>query len=226
MAATIDIHHESLSYTGTFARPPLELWGAGGRIVRGFCDALAPYNVTLRNIHVSSVAPTAADTIITIQIGTAVLKFSFEKIEVAFTGFSVEEFLGIPKFLQRSTEWLSDDFPFASHEAQYFCHSFLKGSTADEFLKKMNPTSMKSAGVDLGAGAVFYRAIPEKAWTTQLTVDKSQHFPGALFIAIKIAVARSVDYDDLLVEGREYLRSALSELGLILPELEESRGVD
>lgn len=224
MRAILDIRHESLSYTATFARPALELWGSGGRIIRGFCEALEPYNVTLANFHVSPTLPTAAEAVVTIQIGTTVLKFSFQKVEVAFAGFSEEEFLGIPKFLQLSTSWLEKEFPFKSHEAHYFCHSFLKDASVDEFLKKINPNSPKSAGLDLGNGVVFYRAVPEKAWTTQLTVDKSQHFPGGLFIGIRVSIAESsVNYEKLFAEGRDYLRRALSDLGLTLPELEGLR---
>lgn len=218
MPVTLDIRHESLSYTARFARPPLDLWGAGGRVVGGISEALAPYNVTLRNIQLNASVPTAADTIATVQLGTTILKFSFEKIEVAFSNFSEEEFRGIPKFLQLSTGWLKD-FPFASHEAFYFSHCFLKAAAVDEFLKRINPNPIKSAGIDLGSGTVFYRAVPDKSWTTKLTIDKSQHFLGGLFIGLSITVANAtVDYDSLLADGREYFVNAISDLGLELPD--------
>src|ERR1700722_3843587 len=105
MPATLDIRHESLAYNAKFARPPLALWGAGGRIVGGLCEALAPYNVTLRNIQIHSSVPTAADPIFTVQLGKTVLKFSLEKIEVVFSSFTEEAFRGIPRFLQLSTGW-------------------------------------------------------------------------------------------------------------------------
>lgn len=220
MPATIDIRHESLAYTAKFARPPLVLWGAGAKVVGGIYEALAPYNITLRNIQLNASVPTAADTIATVQLGTTILKFSFEKIEVAFSNFSEEEFLGIPKFLQLSTGWLQKDFPFASHEAFYFSHCFLKAAAVDEFLKKLNPNPIRSAGIDLGSGAVFYRAVPDKSWTTKLTIDKSQHFLGGLFIGLNITVANAtVDYGSLLADGREYFVNAMSELGLELPDL-------
>jgi hypothetical protein len=220
MPATLDIRHESLTYTARFARPPLALWGAGGRLIGGFYDALAPYNIALQNIRLSPSVSTPADTIVTIQLGTTVLKFSHEKVDVVFTGFSEDEFRGIPKFLELSTAWLRKDFPFSAHEAFYFCHSFLKEASVDEFLRNINPNQIKSGGLDLGSGVVFYRAIPGRAWTTQITIDKSQHFPGGLFIGIKLAIANgTVDYDSLLSDGREYFRSALSDLGLILPDL-------
>ena len=110
--------------------------GQGARIVGGLYEALLPYNVTLRNIQVNSAVPTAADTMVTVQLGSTVLKFSFEKIEVTFTGFSEDEFQGIPKFLEVSTSWLQREFPFASHEAFYFCHSFLKWCGHRRFLER------------------------------------------------------------------------------------------
>ncbi len=222
MTATLDIRHESLAYSATFARPPLELWGAGGRIIRGFCEALEPYNVTLRNVQVSPAAATAADTVIAVQIGATVLKFSFEKVEATFSGFTEEEFRGIPKFLRLSTGWLKKEFPFSAHEAWYFCHAFLKGPTVDEFLKSIYRNPIKSAGLDLGSGAVFYRALPEKAWTVQLTIDKSQQFPGALFIGLRLNIATgAVDYDLLFADGRQYLVKALTDLGVTLPSIED-----
>jgi hypothetical protein len=218
MPATLDIRQESLSYSAKFARPPFPLWGHGGRIVGGIFEALAPYGVTLRNIQVSSSVPTAADPVVSAQIGTTVLKFSFEKIEVAFSGFTEEEFLGIPKFLQLSTGWVQKEFPFASHEVLYFAHCFLTGIAADEFLRTINANRIKSGGTDLGTGVSFYRAVPEKLWTTKLTMDKSLHFSGALFIGLTIAVASgTVDYEALLKEGREYFVNALAELGLAVP---------
>ena len=219
MATTLDIRHESLSYSAKFARPPFDLWGHGGRIVGGIFEALAPYSVTLRNIQVSSSVPTAADTVVSAQIGTTTLKFSFEKVEVAFTKFTEDEFRGIPKFLQLSTGWIQKDFPFVSHDVVYFSHSFLKGMAVEEFLKTLNTNPIKSAGIDLGSGVTFYRAVPAKLWTTKLTIDKSLLFSGALYIGLSIAVASgTVDYESLLAEGREYFVNALAELGLTLEE--------
>jgi hypothetical protein len=222
MPATLDIRHESLGYSAKFARPPFSIWGAGGHIVAGICEALAPYNVTLRNIQLSSSVPTAADPVVTVQLGTTVWKFSFEKVEVTFSGFTEAGFRGIPKFLQLSTGWLQKDFPFVSHEATYYSHSFLKAGTVDEFLKTINSNPIKSAGIDLGSGASFYRAVPGKRWTTRLTIDKSLQISGAVFIALNIVVATgTVDYESLLEEAREYFGNALADLGLAVPTPEE-----
>ena len=222
MPATLDTRFESLSYTARFAHPPFELWGKGGLMVRGIHEALAPYNITLQNIHLTSAMASAADTVITVQIGTTILKFSFEQIEIAFSRFSEEEFRGIPRFLKMSTSWLGEGFQYASHQITYYSHSFLKEMPTDDFLRTINPTPIKSAGIDLGSGAVFHRAIPQKSWITQLTIDKSQGISGALFIGLTISIAGGkLDYDSLLADGREYFRNALSDLGLILPELAE-----
>ncbi len=224
MAATLDIRHESLAYTARFARPPFALWGAGGRIVGGIYEALTPYNVTLQNIHLSPSVSSPADVIVTVQLGATVLRFSYEKIEVTFSRFSEEEFRGIPKFLHLSTSWLGKDFPFASHQSFYYSHSFLREMTVDDFLRTMTTKTVKSAGIDLGSGVIFHRAIPQKSWITQLTVDKSQGIPGALFIGLNVSVTGgTLDYDSLFADGREYFGNALAELGLILPELTEQK---
>lgn len=218
MATILDLQTESLRYTARFARPPFELWGQGGRIVGGLYDALKPYNVTLRNIQVSGSVPTAADVVVTVQLGSTVLKISFERIEIAFAGFTEEEFNGIPQFIQTATGWIQKDYAFASHEAFYFSHSFLKAVTTDEFLKTISPNPIKSAGTDLGTGMSFYRSVPEKHWMTRLTLDRSQSIAGGLYIGLDLAVASgTVDYASLLSEGRAYFINVIGELGLALP---------
>ncbi len=222
MPTTLDLRHETLGYTGNFARPTFELWGAGGVIVRQIYEALSPYKVSLQNFQLASALSSAADTILTVQVGSTLLKFSFEKVDVTFTAFSEEEFQAIPNFLNASTAWLGrsvPDFQFSTHQIQYFSHSFLKEASADEFLKATNPKKLKSAGFDLGTGAIFHRSVPQKKWVTQLILDRSQSIPGALFIGLSIRIeAGLVNYDSLLVEGRTYFGEFLGELGLTLPD--------
>lgn len=221
MPTIVEVHHESLLYAAKFAHPPFALWGQGGKIVGGLYDALAPYNVKLRQIQVNASVPTSADAVITLTLGNTVLKFSFETLSVAFNGFNQAGFRDIPKFLALSTGWLKD-YPFSSHEANYFSHCFLKGMATDDFLRTINTKPVKSGGIDLGSGAVFYRAVPDKFWTSKLTIDKSEHFPGAVFLGLKIDVASPVvDYPALLSDGREYFAKLLGDLGLALsvPEI-------
>jgi hypothetical protein len=218
MPTILDVHHESLLYTAKFEKPPFALWGRGGNIVGGFYDALAPYNVKLRQIQVNGSVPTSADPIITITLGNTVLKFSFEMLSVAFNGFNESGLRDIPNFLAACTGWLQKDHPFSSHEAFYFSHCFLKGVATDDFLRTISPDHFKSGGIDMGSGAVFYRAVPEKLWTTKLTIDKSEHFPGAVFLGLKIDVGSpTLDYDSLLLDGQAYFAKLLDDFGLALP---------
>jgi len=222
MPAILDLRHESLSYAGNFARPTFELWGAGGTIVREIYEALSPYKVSLQNFQLASALSTAADPILTLNIGSTVLKFSFVKIDVSFTSFSEEEFQGIPKFLKASTDWLNKAMPsfsFASHEVQYFSHSFLKEESVDDFLRTVNPRPIKSAGFDLGTGAIFHRSVPERKWVTRLMLDRSQFIPGALFVGLSIRIESALaDYESLLMQGRGYFQESIGELGLMLPD--------
>jgi hypothetical protein len=222
MPATLDLHHESLIYAGNFVRPAFELWGAGGTIVREIYEALSPYKVSLQNFQLAPTLSTAADAILTVNVGNTVLKFSFVKIDVSFTSFSEEEFQGIPRFLKASTDWLAKAVPrfsFVSHEVQYFSHSFLKEASVDDFLRTVNPRTMKSAGFDLGAGAIFHRSVPERKWVVRLMLDRSQYIPGALFVGLSIRIESGlVDYESLLTQGRGYFQESIGELGLILPD--------
>lgn len=223
MPASLDLRHESLGYTGNFERPALELWGSGGAIIGKLHEALSPYKVNLQNFHLSPTLPTAADPVLTVNVGTTVVKFSFEKIEVAFTNFSEEEFLGIPAFLDLSTKWLNkalSSFAFSSHQVQYYSHSFLKESPVEDYLKSRTRGTSKLPGFDLGSGVILHRSIPERKWVTQLIVDRSQFIPGALFISLLIKIeSNALEYESLLVEGRRFFESAVGELGLVVPSV-------
>lgn len=222
MPATLDLQHESLAYTGNFARPTFELWGAGGTVVKEIYEALSPYKVSLQNFQLAPSLSSAADAILTVNVVNTVLKFSFVKIDVSFTSFSEEEFQGIPRFLKASTDWLAKavpSFSFASHEVQYFSHSLLKEVSVDDFLRSVNPRTLKSAGFDLGAGAIFHRSVPERKWVARLMLDRSQYIPGALFVGLSIKIESGlVDYESLLTQGRGYFQESIGELGLTLPD--------
>lgn len=222
MSIILDLRNESLIYMGLFKRPPFELWGGGGGVVRELYEALQPYNVTLQQIQVAPSLATAGDTILTIRIGQTVLTFSYEKIEVLFTAFSEAEFQGIPKFLQAATEWLTKDTSsqrFKSHEVRYFSHSVLKDAHVDEFLLKVNSKAITSEGINVGGGLIFNHVLPRKQWIVSLTMDRSQFIKGALFIGLSIHVeSPTIDYQSLLIEGREFFMKAVGQFGLVLPD--------
>jgi hypothetical protein len=164
MPATIDIRHELLTYTAVYERPAFALWGNGGAIVRGFHDALTPYRVTLRDFQITSHTATAADPVVTFAVGSAIVKFAFGSLEVTFSNLNEEVLRSLPGFLDALTSWLKKipDFKFGSHGFVYYQHSFLKGTTVDEFLSKFSPKKIELPGVDLGSGAIFNRSVPER----------------------------------------------------------------
>lgn len=222
MPATIDIQHEVLTYSAVFERPALNLWGNGGAIVRGFLDSLAPFNVTLRNFQIHTTA-SPADPVVTVTSGSATVKFSFSSIEVTFANLNEEVMRGLPRFLDASTSWLKTavpDFKLSSHGFVYYQHSFLKGTTIDQFLSKFSPKKIELPGVDLGSGAIFNRSVPERYWTTQTTLDRSAAFPGALFLGLSIKIGTGlVDYEKLFAEAMSYYEATLKGLDLESPYL-------
>ena len=223
MPITLDLRQENLVYIGNFKRPPFELWGGGGGVVRELYDALQPYNVTLQQIQLATALPTAGDTVVTVRIGQTVLTFSYEKIEVSFTAFSEAEFQGIPKFLKAATGWLAKDSStqkFKSHDVRYFSHSVLKDVKVDELLTRLNPNSITSEGINVGGGLIFNHVVPRRGWAVSMTIDRSQFIGGALFIGFSIRVENpTIDYESLLVEGREFFAKAIGQFGLVLPEI-------
>jgi hypothetical protein len=222
MPATIEIQHEILTYSGIFDKAALHLWGNGAAITRGFYDALAPYNVTLRNFQIHTNAG-PADPVMTITVGSAIVKFGFENIDVTFAGFSENELRAVPGFLDALTGWLkksAPDFKFRSHSFQYYQHAFLKNTTVEQFLSGINAKKLELPGVDLGGGAIFNRSIPERFWTTQITLDRSVPFPGALFLGLNIKIGTGViEYARAFEEGMSYYEATLKVLDLESPKV-------
>jgi hypothetical protein len=223
MPFELDLQHESLSYTGHYARPTLELWGNGGVIIKGLLGALGPHGVTLQQIQVSGALPNASETVVTAHVpGVGSVKFGFDKIEFNFAKFSSAFFEAMPSTVNALVAWIAEavpDFKFASHRFLYFSHSFVKSTTPQEVLRALNVRELKSAGISVGNGAIYNHTVPAKSWETQLLIDKSQYLPGGLFVSLDLAIhTGEVDYGQVLMEGRRYLADALAELNLVIPE--------
>lgn len=222
MPVAIEIKHELLTYTAFYERPAFSLWGNGAAIVRGFHDALAPYRVSLRDIQLTPNTSTAADPVLTITVGSAIVKFAFQSLEVTFTSLDEGMMRRIPAFLDALTSWLKKlpEFKFGSHKFVYFQHSFLKGKTVDEFLSTFSPKKLELQGVDLGTGVIFNRSVPERFWTTQVTLDRSVPHPGGLFLALSIQIGTGeVEYSKLFDEAVSYYSGIMKTLDLESPYL-------
>jgi len=220
MPVILDLQSESLIYKARFSRPLFEFWGNGGKIISNFYDALEPYNVTLQNFQLSPSMATAADTVLTFQLGSTVLKFSFVSLEVSFSKFSESEFERIPGFLNAVTRWLKQPpaSGFATHHFSYLSHSFLSGQELEDFLRTVNSVSISNVGVSLPGGAIFHHLLPREKWVTQLLIDRSTVIPGALFIGFIIEIGKpEVDYELLLAQGREFFSSVIGKFGLEIP---------
>lgn len=225
MPFELDVRHENLSYVGKFAYPPFELWGS---VLKGVFDALSPYGVTLQNLQVTPSLPNAAEPIVTAVFqNVGALKFSLERIECNFANFTAEFFESIPALLSAAVGWMTKATPslrFSSHRFSYFTHAFVKDSTPADVLRTLSPRELKSTGISLGNGVIFHSSVPQMGWETQLIVDKSQFLTGGLFVNLIVSIgAGEVEYAKLMGEGRTYLREALAELDLRIPEAETAK---
>ncbi len=223
MPFELDLQHETLRYTGHYARPTLGLWGSGGVIIKGLLDALGQHGVTLQQIQVSGSLPNASETVVTAhvpRIGT--VKFGFDKIKLDFSNFSPAFFEAMPSTITKLVAWIVKavpDFKFASHRFYYFSHSLVKNATPQEVLKALNVREIKSAGISVGNGAIYNHTVPSRNWETQLLIDKSQQLAGGLYVSLDLVInAGEIDYGQVMVDGRRYLAEALAELDLVIPE--------
>jgi hypothetical protein len=223
MPFKLDLRHETLNYTGQYARPTLELWGSGGLMVKGLLDALGPHGVTLQQIVLSGNMPNAAETVVTAHVpNVGVVKFAFDKLEFNFSNFSTAFVEAMPQTMVGLVSWIAKavpDFKFASHRFSYYSHSFVVESTPQEALKALSVRELKSAGISVGSGAIFHYTIPSKKWETQLLIDKSLYLTGGLFISLDVRLnTGEINYFEMLIDARKYLADILAELGLVLPE--------
>ncbi|HEY2121336.1 MAG TPA: hypothetical protein VGH37_19270 [Candidatus Acidoferrum sp.] len=140
-------------------------------------EALSPHGVTLANIQVSAAMPDASGIVFTIAIpGNSSLKVAFDRMEFVLNNCTEEFFQSIPRLLRNCTAWIKHqvpDFRFGSHYFGYFCHAFVKDSTAKEILDTISPMSLKSAGSSLGSGTIFHYYEVDKNWQVRILFDHS-----------------------------------------------------
>lgn len=227
MAKELDIRWETLNYTARFARPAFALWGQGGVIMEGLCDALSEYSVSLANIQFTPSLTNATTPLLTISVGNSGnLKFAYDRLEFAFSNFTTDFFQSLPGLFSRLSKWLLGTVPkfqFASHEFQYFTHCYLKTGQTEEVLASVNARTFKKAGSSIGHGSIFHHALPEKKWETQFIIDRSTFLPNALFLSLNLTTHGDINYESFLNDGRAYFASMLQELDLALPELSDSQ---
>jgi hypothetical protein len=225
MPHQLDLQQEYIGYTARFWRPLFELWGAGGVTAKALFEALSKRGITPINVQLNPGATNLSDHVITVKAGeNTVIRFALDRLDFYFTNFTQEFFASMPPLLEDSTHWLQQKiagFKFATHDFLYYTHALVKGSNAQEFLKTLKVSDLKSAGTSRGIGMIFNYAVPEKNWITQVLIDRSALVPEALYVSLSIKVASEfLQYDTMLAEGREYLAACLAEVGLTIPELE------
>jgi hypothetical protein len=225
MPVELDIRQEYLGYTARFLRPAFELWGAGGVVAKAVYDTLSKHDVGPLNVPLNPAASNLSDSVITVSGGEAVtIKFAFDRLDFYFNNFTQQLFESIPTIFEECTAFLRQSnpaFKFGSHDFLYYTHAHVKGSTAQEFLKSLQPISLQMAGVSRGTGMIFNYAVPEKNWITQFIVDRSVQVPEALYVALSIKVAaESCAYASMLGDGRSYLAACLADLGLAMSEVQ------
>lgn len=225
MTTKLDIKHESIDYTGVFDRPLLAFVGDGRTLVRAVYEAFTRYSVSLQNIQINNDRKTVGDPVLTAQLGSALVKVSYEKIEIAVNPLSDETFLGFPLFLESATGWLfkiSEDFGFKAHLARYYCHGLLDATSVDDFLIGFTPRKFETLGQDKGSATVMYRFIEAEAWNTKIMFDKSLVYPNGLYVGLEIQFSgRKVDYLELVQKGQQYVWNAFREVGIYTPLMEQ-----
>ena len=214
------VQQNQLVHTGLFARPLFELWGEGKTILRGLFDALSPYGATLPDMHLQSIQATPADPALTVNIGTkGIVTFRLDRTESTFFNLTEGFLADIPKVIESSARWIRaavPSFQFKSHQVVYSSHSRVEKSTVEALLGSLGTRSIKSGGIDKGAGVIFHWSVPEKNWTTQLALDRSVVLAGGLYVMFSLLVVGDTeDYGALAKDGRSYLTGLLEELGLI-----------
>jgi hypothetical protein len=222
MPFALDLRHEALNYTGSYAQPALELWGHGGAIIKGLLGALGQHGVTFSQIQASGTSVNASDTVVVAivpSVGT--VTFGFDRLEFKFANFTEDFFSAIPQTMERLVEWLRgsvSDFKFSAHKFSYSSHSFVRDATPQHVLKKLNVQELINAGINVGSGAIFNYTVPSKKWETQLLIDKSKYLAGGLFISLDLVLhSGEIDYSQLISDGRDYLATVLGELGIVVP---------
>jgi len=213
------VQQNQLSYTGTYARPLFQLWGAGGLIFGGLFDAFAPFSVALADIRAEGTAQSVADQAVTVAFGLeGIYRFRFDRVELSFLNFTDETFTNLPAILSAGDVWLRKAVPelrFQNHQFQYGGHCRLNGGSAEEVLQKVVKTDFKVQTSPLRAGIILRWTEADPGWVVQLTLDYSQIVDGGLFVWFAMTtVSDTINFSEVAAGGRALLESGLRQLDL------------
>lgn len=218
MRAELAVVNNQIAYTGAFLRPPFQLWGHGDLLLQEIFNALSPFGVKLSDIRSESLSADISGQAITANLGLGgVYRFRFDRIEATFFNFAESFFKEFPKLCDSATRWIrkaAQDIEFSSHKFVYSCHGRLGPLQVSQWLN-LAQGEIKTAGKSRGSGAIFHWFLEEKAWTTELVLDRSTLVPDGLFLMFTLEINKNdVVFEDVAPEARSYLQTVLSELGL------------
>jgi len=214
------IEQNQVSYTGNYAKPPFKLWGQGGTILSGLCDAFGSFNVTLAHLRVEGAgSQSPLDQAVNVAFGTkGIYRFRFDKVESTFVNFTDEDLDMLPGILAAGEDWLRKAVPelrFQSHQIQYGSHSRPSEGTIDELLQRVVKTDLEIPGGSLKAGVILKWIEPENGWVVQMTLDYSQFVENGLFLWFGITIsADRLNFREVAAGARSLLDNRLGQLGL------------
>jgi len=212
-----------INYTGLLHAPVVD-WLQNLTVpAQALLEAFGSYGFGVESLQILGAGPAAAQHAVQMLFGfQGSYTVKLDRCEAAFYDLDEKGMVRAVQLLADADQALrrySKMFKMKSHQITYSVHASIDGGRAIEVLRPFVATVPKTGGSCEGNGFSFRFSLPQKGWQTTLTLEMSQVVVDGLFIYFVIHTgADRLDFPQLLVDGRSYLRGVLQELGFWFPD--------
>jgi hypothetical protein len=211
-----------IGYTGFYRRPMVEWLGKFVEPTKALLEASLPYGFGLDSLQINTGTQFANQQCVQMYFGLqGNYSCKLDRSEAVFWNLNSDGILRAAEILGGTDavlRKLSPEWELKSHQFIYSTHNILDEKSVAELLGQFKIPAPKSGGNHTRTAPIFYWEVPDKGWQTQLTVDASQVIPGGVFLSLTLLTEKDrVEFQQILEEGRAYVKSILKELNISFP---------
>jgi hypothetical protein len=224
MPINFNVGRADLHFEAGFSEPDFALFRDTPALLRQLVKSLEPHGVRLSDIRIEQGGGTAADFHVLCYLFNLLmtLRIHLDRIEVicpelprdyvAKFGAAIVDALAGVRFYR-------PELRFRAYALSTGLHGTLDGKSPKDYLSRFAANIPIGLGSSVGTGTVMYFGAEAERLMCSVTVDVSSVVQDSLFVRTHVIWdAKRVEIQSLPKIGEAFVRQALTEIGLRLPQ--------